>query len=109
MNQIVPVPRKPAAPPEILRARQVSPARPRPLRARRRKQTNVKLWLPVTPLVIALSPFAVLALPFVAAADAARHTKVAAGLVNATRLLLPRGGAEISLPSRKAHVHIRLF
>ena len=87
------------------------PLRPRarPVRARKRKQPNVRLWLPITPIVIALSPFAALALPFIAAADAANKTKTAAMLVNATRVLLAASGTEVTVQARKANVHIRLF
>jgi hypothetical protein len=104
MNQIIPAPRRPVAPPpRILRARPVA------VHTRRRKQAHIRLWLPVTPIAVLLSPLAVLALPVVAIGDAARRTHLAATLVNFTRVFLSMRGTEVAVQSRKANIHIWFF
>jgi hypothetical protein len=107
-NEIVPVTRAPVArprtaPPEVLEARPVA------ARGRKRKQTNIRLWLPMTPLAILFSPLAVIALPLVAVADIAQRTKNAAMLVNGARVLLSMSGTEVAVRSRKANIHIWIF
>ncbi|HVY04198.1 MAG TPA: hypothetical protein VG983_11125 [Caulobacterales bacterium] len=94
---------------EIVRLRRAAPARPYVSRRTRRAPSNLRLWLPITPIAVVLSPLALLALPLAAMADALRKTTIAAAIVNFTRLALAMRGAEVVVRSRKGDVHIWIF
>jgi hypothetical protein len=95
---------QPAAPwrdaPRLRRA--LAPRRPS------RGRVVVRLFLPLTPIVLLLSPFAVLvALLCIPAAPLLRVNPLAAALATG-RVLLALGGTDITIDTRDAFVRLRI-
>ncbi len=100
--------------------RGLQPVSPSPVPARRsaavairpergaRTRKVLRLWLPLTPLFLLLSPFALVAAPLLALTPAARRGRPLklAWVVGAA--LLSLSGTEVEVESPAARIHIRI-
>ena len=73
-----------------------------------RRQVRLNLWIPLTPILVLLSPLAVLSLPLVEAFILARRIDPrAVGAI--LRTVLALSGTDIAIDSPRAHVRVRIF
>jgi len=85
------------------------PLRPSRDRAERPRRVRVRLWLPVSLLVVLLAPLAVVALPILAAVMKRRRIRPARTLLAAAQVLFALGGTLVEVEAPHASVRIRLF
>lgn len=70
---------------------------------------RVRLWLPLTPLFWALSPFALLIAPLITLAPPLRGMNPYAAAVAIGHLLTSLGGTEVDIDAPGARVRVRIL
>jgi hypothetical protein len=73
------------------------------------KRTAVRLWLPLTPLLVLLAPIPILMIPLLYLAPPLRGMNCAAAVFRLGDVLLALSGTDIDVDTSGALVRIRIF
>ncbi|HSV03065.1 MAG TPA: hypothetical protein VLI41_07640 [Phenylobacterium sp.] len=85
------------------------PLRPRAGPRRPGRRTVVRLWLPLTPLLLLLAPFAIALAPLGFLAPARFRPNPFLAVFAIGGLLLSLGGTDVRVDTREAHLRLKIL